>query len=77
MTYECCCADISIGKWEILMKNARRMNKKILNKLVKQNLPELYNALSLDLFNPYNYFQTPTHYILVHSAIEYFIRKEG
>ena len=45
---------------------------------IKRELPELYHALALQFYNPYaeQCRQTPTHYILVHSAIEYFIRKQ-
>ena len=45
---------------------------------IKRELPELYHTLALQFYNPYaeQCRQTPTHYILVHSAIEYFIRKQ-
>ena len=44
---------------------------------IKKELPKLYATLSLDAYNPWcgQCQQTRTHYILVHSAIEYFIRK--
>ena len=76
MYLECTCSDITMDKWEGLMKGAKRMNKKLLHRFIRKELPELYEALCLSLYNPYNYFQTKTHYILVHSAIEYFINKE-
>lgn len=77
ISLECTCADINIGEWNRLMKGARRTDKKKLNALVKKEMPELYNALSLNLYNPYHYYQTKTHFVLVHSAIEYFLLKEA
>jgi len=68
------CASFDIRKCEQLMAGATRANRPVLNQLVKKHLPELYRALSLDLYNPYDYFKTKTHLILVHSAIEYFLR---
>lgn len=77
MYLECTCCNISEQKWDYLMKDAKRMNKRVLTKLVKNNMRYVYDALSLNLYNPYNYYKTATHYILVHSAIEYFIRREN
>ena len=44
---------------------------------IKRELPRLYKELALDYYNPYGEqaCQTKTLYILVHSAIEYFIEK--
>ena len=77
MFLEYTCTNISLETWETLMQNAKDFNYKKLLKLIKTNLPELYKALALDLPNPYaeHTQQTKTHYILVHSAIEYFIHK--
>lgn len=77
MRYECCCEDISFDKWKQLMKGARKCSYKRLVKKIKENIPELYNRLVLDIPNPYaeSCRQTKTHYILVHSMIEYFILK--
>ena len=79
MCLECTCADITEEQWERLMHNARRMAYKKLVSTIKKSLPDLYYALGLNYPNPYSTQcrQTDTHYILVHSAIEYFIRKEG
>jgi len=74
LEFEYTCVDISINKWDQLMQNSTRANYKIINNLVKKHLPDLYNDLSLHLRNPYNYFKTKTHLILVHSGIEYFLR---
>lgn len=73
-TYETNCTEIKKSEWDKLMKNATRANKTIINGLVKTHLPDLFNDLVLNFPNPYNYFKTNTHIILVHSAIEYFIR---
>lgn len=77
MRYECCCKDISSDKWKQLMKGARKCSYKKLVSRIKRELPKLYSQLLLDVPNPYagHCKQTKTHYILVHSMIEYFIRK--
>lgn len=78
MHLECTCAQISADKWAELMKGGKPINYKWLINKIKMEMPELYNSLCLNLYNPWenNCMQTKTHYILVHSAIEYFIRKE-
>ena len=60
-----------------LTKEARPVSYTRLVEGIKKELPSLYDGLLLNLRNPYaeQCRQTPTHYILVHSAIEYFIRK--
>jgi len=73
LLYECNCTQMSKRKWESYMANAKRANKEKINKLLKIFLPELYEELALDYFNPYNYYRTETHLIVVHSSIEYFI----
>lgn len=77
MYLECTCEQISAGKWEELMKGGKPINYKWLVNKIKRELPYLYNELSLQYYNPWenDCKQTKTHYILVHSAIEYFIRK--
>lgn len=77
MTYECCCADISIEEWERKMTGAKPVNYKWLVRKIKKHLPWMYKNLDLKLFNPWENAcsVTKTHYILVHSAIEYFILK--
>lgn len=74
LEFQCTCADISIYEWRRLMQDSKRANKIIINRLVKKILPDLYKELALNLRNPYNYFKTKTHLILVHSGIEYFLR---
>ena len=78
MILECTCENISITRWNKLMSGARKASYKKLVAKIKREMPELYNALSLNLYNPWenDCKQTKTHYILVSSAIEYFIRKD-
>lgn len=71
---ETTCTECKPFQWEKLMKGAVRANKRAINSLVKEHLPDLYENLALDFFNPYNYYRTGTHLILVHSAIEYFLK---
>lgn len=75
--YECNCTCIGIRKWQQLMKDARRASYTRLVARIKRELPELYQELALNFYNPWENEckQTNTHYILVHSGIEYFIRK--
>jgi len=77
MIYECCCEDITFDKWKVLMHGARKCSYKRLISKIKREIPSLYEQLMLDVPNPYaeQCRQTNTHYILVHSMIEYFIRK--
>lgn len=55
------------------MDRATRADHRQVNSLVRRHLPDLYEDLRLDLRNPYHYFKTRRHLILVHSAIEYFL----
>lgn len=77
MYLECSCVGIGIDRWNRLMKGSRPLNYKWLVNKVRNELPELYEALVLDFPNPYSEHTrvTKTHYILVHSSIEYFIHK--
>lgn len=77
MYLECTCYQITEQECETLMRNKRRICYNKLIAKIKKEIPELYNGLCLNLPNPYSdqCGVTDTHYILVHSAIEYFIRK--
>lgn len=59
------------------MKGARKCSYKRLVKRIKVELPSLYKALALQFYNPFEEQcrQTRTHFILVHSGIEYFLHK--
>lgn len=71
MVYETNCTEITQDKWRELMKYGRKCSYRLLAARIKRELPELYHALALQFYNPYaeQCRQTPTHYILVHSAL--------
>ena len=79
---ETTCVGITERKWDSLMENHTRADKYQINKLVKQYLPDLFISLGLNeqslknlsWYNPYDYYKTKTHFILVHSSIEYFLK---
>lgn len=71
---EATCADITLVRWESWMADATRADKRRIDGLVKRHLPDIYRALALNLWNPYPYYKTPKHLILVHSGTEYFLR---
>ena len=79
MELECTCADIKINRWHVLMAGKKRTSYNKLVKKIKAELPELYSYLGLNFSNPYSKdtFETDSHYILTHSATEYFIRKNN
>ena len=70
---EATCADISLEQWNRWMAGVTRADKRGIDSLVRKHLPDLYEDLRLDLRNPYHYFKTRRHLILVHSAMEYFL----
>jgi len=72
--YEADCTSINTNEWDKLMEGATRANHKKINNLVKLFIPDLYNSLALDFYNPCNYYKTKTHLVLVHSSIEYFLK---
>ena len=78
MCYETNCTQLRLCEWEKLMNGARKCSYKRLVARVKREIPELYNTLCLNFYNPFEEQcqQTKTHFILVHSGIEYFIRKQ-
>lgn len=78
MTLECNCTQISKEEWEKKMKGSRPLSYKWLICRIKKHLPKLYYDLGLDFYNPYEEQcrVNKRYYILVHSAIEYFISKQ-
>jgi hypothetical protein len=78
MWLENTCVNITLQEWESYMKGSKPINYEWLKRKIKKHLPTLYNDLCLDYPNPYASHSrvTKTHYILVHSAIEYFINKK-
>ena len=79
MYLECTCIGIGIERWNRLMKGSKPLNYQWLKRPIKKYLPELYDPLCMDFYNPYENQTrvTRTHYILVHSAIEYFSQKDN
>ena len=77
MELEYTCCEVTLDKWNDLMKGAKPINYDWLKNKIRKHLPDLYRDLCLDCYNPYGHQSsvTKTHYILVHSAIEYFIKK--
>lgn len=76
---EATCTNINLAQWERWMAGATRADKRTINRLVRLHLPDLYESLRLDLRNPYNFYKTGRHLILVHSAVEFFLayRRDG
>lgn len=77
MYYEANCTCITAERWNELTKGARRCSYKKLVARIKKEMPAFYEELCLQFYNPFEEQckQTKTHYILVSSAIEYFIHK--
>lgn len=77
MYLETICVNCTQQEWENLMKGAKPYPYKKLVEKIRKNISWLYRDLRIDLYNPWenDCAETDTHYILVHSAIEYFIRK--
>ena len=70
---EATCTGIDLAQWHRWMDGATRADHRQIDSLVRRHLPDLYEDLRLDLRNPYHYYKTRRHLILVHSAIEYFL----
>ena len=77
MTLESNCTLLSADEMKELERGARPVSYARLVGRIRKEIPDLYLGLLLNLRNPYagQCRQTGTHYILVHSSIEYFIRK--
>lgn len=73
LALECTCVGITKHEHDRLYSGATRADKKQVNQIVKKLLPDLYEALELQFYNPYNYYKTKTHIILIHSQIDHFI----
>ena len=71
---EATCSGIGLAQWNRWMARATRANHRQIDSLVRKHLPDLYEDLRLDLRNPYFYHKTKCHLILVHSAMDYFLR---
>jgi len=78
LEYECDCTSISIQKWNRLMEDSVKANGSKIKSLIKKHIPSLYESLALNFYNPYqsNSVRTKTHFIYIHSGIEYFLKFE-
>jgi len=54
MYLECTCIGIGIERWNRLMKGSKPLNYQWLKRRIKKYLPELYDALCMDFYNPYD-----------------------
>lgn len=70
------CQGISMNKFNKYMENSVKANGLKIRKLIKLHLPDLFKELSLEFYNPYECQskRTKTHFIYVHSSIEYFLK---
>ena len=70
------CTSVSLRRWEYLMEGAVKANGEKIKAIIKKHLPELYEEIGLNFYNPYQHQsqRTKTHLVYVHSAIEYFIK---
>lgn len=69
------CVSINISQWEEYMEGTTKANGKTIRNLIKNHLPDLYNELGLNFYNPYENqsMKKPGLLVYVHSGIEYFI----
>lgn len=77
ITYQTNCTAASANEVARLMSGKKKASYRLLVNRIKKQYPDLYSALALNLYNPFKEqtAQTKTHYILVHSGIEYFFEK--
>lgn len=73
---EATCASITSRQWNKWMAGAVKANGSKIRAMIKKQLPDLYEALGLDFWNPWEHQckRTKRHLIYVHSAIEYFLK---
>lgn len=78
ISLEATCVGIGMHKWDQLMEGAIKADGSKIRNMIKKQLPELYESLSLDFFNPHESYsvRTDTHLIYNHSLIEYFLKIE-
>ena len=75
--YTTSCCEINQSEVDRLMEGARPCSYDNLVAQIRTDEPDIYRKLALDWSNPYakQCTETDTHYILVHSLIEYFFEK--
>lgn len=73
---ECDCSQISQREHEKLYKGAKKANGSKIRMMIKKQLPNLYDYLALDFYNPFESqsVKTETHLIYIHSATDYFLK---
>lgn len=71
------CATFTLEQSFALLLGKRPISWNWLRRRIKSQIPQLYDALSLDLRTFYEdeTYSTKTHYIFTHSATDYFLRK--
>lgn len=82
LTYHTNCTSTTINEWDKLMKNATRADKTKIHRLLRDLCPEEFKNFYFDTqplkklmwWNPYDYYKTKTHLIVVHSSIEHFFK---
>ena len=69
------CVSYKIDQWNRYMKGTTKANGRQIRMLIKEHLPELYDALILNYRNPYEWHSRKKKNLLVyvHSGIEYFL----
>lgn len=69
------CVGISIDEWDKYMEGTTKANGALIRKHIKEHLPELYESLGLNFYNPYECkcVKKKGLFVYVHSMIEYFL----
>ncbi len=70
------CVGITQTEWDNFMENTTKANGRQIRLLIKKFLPELYEDLALQYYNPYEHRAVKKRGLLVyvHSGIEYFLQ---
>jgi len=70
------CSQIVGDEYDMMFQGAKKANGSKIRRMIKRDCPELYEAICLDFYNPFEYQsqRTETHLIYVHSMIDYFFR---
>ena len=70
------CESSTYYECEEYMKNSVKANANIVEKLIKKFMPDLWEELSLNYYNPFRYQCRRKNGLIIycHSAIEYFIQ---
>lgn len=69
---ECSCVGIGAEKFDELMLNSTRADRKRVEKILIDN--GYLKSEDVRYYNPYSYYKTNTHLVYVHSSIEYFYK---